>query len=87
MYCKRCGKEIPDGDRFCAYCGEAANLNDLQDYPKIKEDLNDNEIFNSVYYGPDYYKDKDKDEGLKTYEKKKGLRKLTDWLFRKNNKS
>lgn len=26
MYCKYCGKEIPDGSNFCKYCGENLNV-------------------------------------------------------------
>ena len=22
MFCPKCGKEIPDGSKFCSYCGE-----------------------------------------------------------------
>ena len=27
MYCKKCGKEIPDDSAFCPYCGNVTNAN------------------------------------------------------------
>ena len=39
MYCPNCGKEIPDGAKFCPYCG--INLNN-----KIDEHKQNNEIIN-----------------------------------------
>lgn len=83
MYCRRCGKKIPDESVFCVQCGEVV---DVGDYPEIKKNLNDNEIFASVYYGPDYYKDRDEDGCLKDDEKERGLKKVTGWLTRKRNK-
>ena len=28
MFCKHCGKEIPDGSAFCSYCGQSLNFED-----------------------------------------------------------
>ncbi|PWM42612.1 MAG: zinc ribbon domain-containing protein, partial [Clostridiales bacterium] len=25
-FCRKCGKEIADGDRFCPYCGDATGV-------------------------------------------------------------
>lgn len=81
MYCRRCGNEIFDSSMFCERCGEAVRDGE---YPEIKGNFDDNEIFGTVYFGPDYYKDSDEDEGLKDGEKKRGLQKLTGWLTGKN---
>ena len=30
MYCKNCGAQIDDGDRFCSYCGARVKSNDYE---------------------------------------------------------
>ncbi|MDR1407423.1 MAG: zinc ribbon domain-containing protein [Tannerella sp.] len=32
MFCKKCGKQIVDGSKFCEYCGANFKTNDLQSF-------------------------------------------------------
>ena len=38
MFCKKCGKEIPDGAKFCPYCGADQNYKEV--YTRKKVDYN-----------------------------------------------
>ena len=37
MYCKNCGKEIPDGVKFCPKCGEAIDSISITQTNKERE--------------------------------------------------
>jgi hypothetical protein len=84
MICKKCGREISDDAIFCQYCGEVACTSG---YPENRKVSDGNEIFSTVYYGPDYYKGKDESEGHNGNEKKRGLKKIAEYLSHKKNKS
>ena len=43
MICKKCGKEIKDGDSFCTYCGTPVNGED-NNKGKVKSKKNENDI-------------------------------------------
>ena len=35
MFCTKCGKELYDGDKFCAYCGAAVREPKLAKYDDV----------------------------------------------------
>ena len=38
MFCRKCGKPIPDGAKFCPYCGADQNYKEV--YTRKKVDYN-----------------------------------------------
>jgi hypothetical protein len=85
MLCTKCGNEIPDDSLFCSYCGEITHK---ADYPEIRKISDDNEVFNCVYYGPDYYDNRSlNEEANKDGGEKRGLRRMISGLSHKKNKS
>lgn len=39
MYCKRCGKEIPDGSEFCNFCGNKIGVEELTSLEKTGQKI------------------------------------------------
>ena len=37
MYCKKCGKEIPEGSEFCNYCGNRTDGEELTGLEKTAQ--------------------------------------------------
>lgn len=53
MYCRKCGKEIPDGAKFCPNCGEKTDDTTVEE--KVNSvDLNtSSNTYNGNYYSDD----------------------------------
>lgn len=42
MYCRQCGKELPDGAQFCPYCGAASNAENAGGQNAARQNGSDN---------------------------------------------
>ena len=61
MYCKKCGKRLADGDKFCGNCGTKIDVSEInigfaEDEPKPKKNFD----FGAFNWDLDGYPDEDK---------------------------
>ena len=61
MYCKKCGKRLADGDKFCGNCGTKIDASEInigfaEDEPKPKKNFD----FGAFNWDLDGYPDEDK---------------------------
>ena len=49
MFCRKCGKSIPDDSIFCSYCGESVKLSELTYQPDKPENSKEMDIETAIY--------------------------------------
>ena len=59
MYCKHCGKEIPENSEFCTFCGKAVNISKLKaesdNISNLKEKQHQDENQNQTNFIGNYF--------------------------------